>query len=49
MKKIKFFPIILLVCLLTALLAVPAAALTEPETGAAAVLVLDRPTGEVLY
>lgn len=49
MKKIRFFPIILLVCLLTAMLSVPAAALTEPTTGAAAVLVLDRPTGEALY
>ena len=32
MKKIKFFPIILLACLLAAMLTVPAAALTEPET-----------------
>lgn len=49
MKKIKIFPLILLICLTLAVFAPSAAALNDPALDAKAVLLADLSSGEVLY
>ena len=50
MKKLKFLPIFLSVCLLACFLpAVPAGALDDPEIQSRTAIVMDRNTGEVFY
>lgn len=49
MKKIKIFPLILLICLTLACFAPSAAALNDPELDAKAVLLADLSSGEILY
>ena len=49
MKKIRIFPLILLICLLFSVLAPSAAALDEPEVDALAVVLADLDSGEVLF
>ena len=49
MKKIKFFSFLLAACLTLGLLAVPAAALSDPDVRAKAVLLADLDSGIVYY
>ena len=49
MKKIRLFPILLLVCLLFSMGAPAAFALAEPDIGAQAALVVDLNSGRVIY
>ena len=49
MKKIKLFPLILIICLALSVTAPMAAALEEPELPAKAAVLLDLDSGRVLY
>ena len=49
MKKLKFLPIFLSLLLLTGALALPAAALKDPEIDAKTALVMDRQSGEIIW
>ena len=49
MKKIKIFPLILIICLALCALAPSASALDDPDLSAKAVLLADLNSGEILY
>ncbi|MDO4982571.1 MAG: D-alanyl-D-alanine carboxypeptidase family protein [Eubacteriales bacterium] len=49
MKKIRFFPLTLLLCLILSCITPAAFALDDPELPAEAVLLADLDTGEILY
>lgn len=49
MKKIKIFPVFLLLCLFLSLLSLPALALDDPQVGAQAVVLADADTGRIFF
>ena len=49
MKKFKSLTLVLIILMFISLLPIPAAALDDPETEAAAVVVMDTDTGDILF